>query len=127
MNVDTYDQLLPEDSKLCNITNYRNGAIPDDLPDCRAMSYGGGPTIELAYKLEATDMGYSNYEDSQADLIYAQDNYMRNAVTDRNLEIPFSETDLPGYNTTRNSGALNLRYNGGRGSTDYMNRRIQSY
>lgn len=120
MNVDTYDQLLPEDRKLCNITNYRNSAIPDDLPSCKALDYGGLPVISMAYKLEETDLGFENNQDAMADLVYAQDNYFRNAITDRNLEIPFAESDLPSYNSTRNSGALNLRYNGGRGSTDYM-------
>ena len=119
MITDTRDQLLQDDVRQCNITNYRTGSIPDDLPDCRAISYGGIPTIEMAYKLEETDMGMDNYDDYMSSLHYEQDAYMRNAVTDRNCEMPFSEADLPGYNTTRISGALNLRYNGGRGTTDY--------
>ena len=117
---DTKDELLQEDERHCSIKNFRTGAIPNDLQDCRAISYGGIPTIEMAYKLEETDMNYDNYDEYLSELHYQQDEYMRNAVSDRNLEIPFAESDLPGYNTTRNSGALNLRYNENRGTTDYM-------
>ena len=103
----------------CRITNFRPDSVPSDLPDCRAISYGGIPTINMAYKLEETDMGSDDWEDNDARHKYDQDNYMRNAITDRNLDIPFGEGDVPAYNATRNSGALNTRYNGGRGTTDY--------
>lgn len=104
----------------CRTTDFRSKWIPDDLPDCRAISYGGIPTINLAYKLEETDMGSNEWEDYDAKIKYEQDDYMRNAITDRNLDIPFTEGDTPAYNSTRNSGALDVRYNGGRGTTDYM-------
>ena len=104
----------------CKITNFRPDWIPDDLPSCKAISYGGIPTINMAYKLEETDLGADNWEDYDARLKYEQNDYMRSAITDRNLDIPFSEGDTPAYNSTRNSGALNLRYNEGRGTTDYQ-------
>lgn len=72
----------------CRITNFRPDSVPSDLPDCRAISYGGIPTINMAYKLEETDMGSDDWEDNDARNKYDQDNYMRNAITDRNLDIP---------------------------------------
>ena len=87
-------------------TNY-----PKTLPNCRAGwdSREGIPTTMMLDKLEETDMGYNEYENylDKVDCdVYA---YMRNAVTDRNLEQPFAESDLPNYNATKNSGALNIR------------------
>ena len=104
--------------EICNIKKYTTNVIPDDLPSCKALDWGI-PTINVAYKLEETDVGAENEYDYHDDIHYQQDKYMRNAMTDRNCEIPFSESDIPSYNITKNSGALNVRYNGGRGTTDY--------
>jgi hypothetical protein len=109
-----------------NASNYHLNNQPmscgtKDIKDCSArLPDGGLPTIELAYKLEETDMGFNNVYDYATDLYEQQDEYMRNAVTDRNCDEPAFNDDQPNYNATRNSGALNTRYNGTRGTTDYL-------
>lgn len=76
--------------------------------------------ITMAHKLEETDMGADNWEDYDSQIKYDQDNFMRSVVTDRNLEIPFNELDIPTHSATKNGGVLNIRYNGKRGTTDYI-------
>jgi hypothetical protein len=91
-----------------------------DIPDCRAISYGGIPTIELLHKLEETDMSHEEYGDQLEASAYATDNFMRHAITDRNADAPFLDGDAPTNNITAASGKLNARYNGNRGSTEYQ-------
>jgi len=105
----------------CPIRDYPHAPEirPKPLPPFSAQYREGLPSEWMAAKLEETDMNYEHYED-YLDKVDADLNlYMRNAVTDRNLEQPFAEEDIPNYNATKNSGALNARYNEGRGTTDY--------
>uniref|UniRef100_A0A6C0LI75 Uncharacterized protein n=1 Tax=viral metagenome TaxID=1070528 RepID=A0A6C0LI75_9ZZZZ len=105
----------------CHITEHSvANNCPDGLPDCRAISYGGVDPINVAYKLEETDMNFEHSDDYVASLEYSKDDFMRNALTDRNCDIPFAEGDTPAYSATKRGGLLNLRYNGGRGTTDYQ-------
>tara|TARA_B110000908_G_scaffold113440_1_gene133084 strand:+ start:8635 stop:10197 length:1563 start_codon:yes stop_codon:yes gene_type:complete len=92
---------------------------PKTLPSCKAQFHEGLPTEYLLYKNEETDMGYQHYDDYLTKVECDVNAFMRNAVTDRNLEQPFDDQDIPNYNATKNSGALNIRYNEGRGTTDY--------
>lgn len=105
----------------CEIKDYpHEEEWPKRLPDCRAEYKEGIPPSYILEKLEETDMGqdiYENYLDDVECQTYA---YMRNAVTDRNFDEPMFEEDMPTYNATKNSGALNIRYNENRGTTDYQ-------
>jgi hypothetical protein len=106
---------------MCEIREYPHGdEWPKTLPDDSAQYKEGLPTEMLLYKNEETDMGYKHYDDYLNKVECDIYSYMRNAVTDRNLEQPFDDQDIPNYNATKNSGALNIRYNEGRGTTDYQ-------
>lgn len=112
---------LPLPPQQYHLNNQPMSCGTKDIKDCSArLPDGGLPTIELAYKLEETDMGFNNVYDYATDLYEQQDEYMRNAVTDRNCDEPAFNDDVPNYNATQNSGALNVRYNGTRGTTDYL-------
>lgn len=105
----------------CEIKEYAHSPqIPKPLPPYNASYVEGLPTEWIASKLEETDLGYEHYDDYTDKVEDDVDAYMRSAVTDRNIDLPFTEDDIPSYNATKNSGALNARYNEGRGTTDYQ-------
>lgn len=106
---------------MCEIQEYPHGTdYPKNFPDCRAEFKEGIPTSYVGYKLEETDMGYEHYDEYLDHVDYEVNDFMRNAVTDRNIDQPFADVDVPNYHATNNSGSLNLRYNETRGKTDYM-------
>ncbi len=92
------------------------------IDSCAPRGYGeaGMDAGFLLMKMEESDMGYDSIYDYTSELANETNEYMRNAVTDRNLNEPFTPDDEPLRNATKNSGLLNLRYNETRGTTDYQ-------
>lgn len=84
-----------------------------------ALNYGGMPLEDILYKQEETDMGVADYSDKLDGDELEVDSYMRDIITDRFRTEPLMNADEePTRNYVENSGVLNLRFNGHRGTGD---------
>lgn len=83
------------------------------LERSKGLPYGSIPYEEILSKLEETDMSMS----TEPEINY--NNYIRSELVDYSLDKPFLEYDTIKRDGTTSKIALNLRYNGSRGSYDY--------
>lgn len=83
------------------------------LERTKGLPYGSIPYEEILSKLEETDMSFS----TEPEVNY--NNYIRSELVDYTLDKPFLEYDTIKRDSTTSKVALNLRYNGSRGSYDY--------
>lgn len=87
------------------------------------LPYGGMPYDALVAKLEETDpalVAEVHGDDEFSDIQDEYKNYVRSEITDWAPDAPSLESDHPRRDPAYSRSLLNLRYNGNRGSYDWL-------